>query len=144
MRLHRLFLAPLVGALLFAACQSTTTPRLRTDAELDGREMVQPPRLQPGDTIMFVAPAGDLDEERMMRAKERLEALGYNSVDYVHVVTEAKKLAFADRNRYVADPRHVDVPTDELLSKDYAAARRELIRMDRAMVLAPPGDPGVA
>lgn len=70
-----------------------------------------------------------------------LEAFGYNSVDYVHVVTEAMKLAFADRNRYVADPRHVDVPTDELLSKDYAAARRELIRMDRAMVLAPPGDP---
>jgi muramoyltetrapeptide carboxypeptidase len=39
--------------------------------------MVQPPRLQPGDTIMFVAPAGDLDRDRMMLAKERLEARGY-------------------------------------------------------------------
>ena len=39
--------------------------------------MIQPPRLEPGDTIMFVAPAGDLDEERMMRARDRLEELGY-------------------------------------------------------------------
>jgi len=70
-----------------------------------------------------------------------LEALGHNSVEYLHVVTEAMKLAFADRNRYVGDPRFVDVPTEALLSKDYAAARRKLIRSDRAMVVAPPGDP---
>ena len=70
-----------------------------------------------------------------------LVEMGHNSADYVHVVTEAMKLAFADRNRYVADPRFVDVPTDALLSKDYAAKRRELIRMDRAMTVAPAGDP---
>ena len=39
--------------------------------------MLQPERLAPGDTIMFVAPAGDLDKDRMMLAKERLEDLGY-------------------------------------------------------------------
>ena len=70
-----------------------------------------------------------------------LEALGHNSAHYLHVVTEAMKLAFADRNQYVGDPRFVDVPTEALLSKDYAAARRELIRKDHAMVSAPPGDP---
>ena len=70
-----------------------------------------------------------------------LEALGHNSVEYLHVVTEAMKLAFADRNRYVGDPRFVDVPTQALLSKDYASARRKLIRSDRAMVVVPPGDP---
>ena len=70
-----------------------------------------------------------------------LEALGHNSAEYLHVVTEAMKLAFADRNQYVGDPRFVDVPTEALLSKDYAAARRELIRKDHAMVSAPPGDP---
>ena len=70
-----------------------------------------------------------------------LVEMGHNSADYVHVVTEAMKLAFADRNRYVTDPKFADVPTDELLSKDYAAERRELIRMDRAMTVAPAGDP---
>ena len=39
--------------------------------------MVQPPRLQPGDTIMFVAPAGDLNEEKMLLARWRLESMGY-------------------------------------------------------------------
>jgi gamma-glutamyltranspeptidase/glutathione hydrolase len=70
-----------------------------------------------------------------------LLAMGHNSADYVHVVTEAMKLAFADRNQWVADPRFVDVPTEGLLSKEYAAARRALVRMDRAMVAPPPGDP---
>ncbi len=70
-----------------------------------------------------------------------LVEMGHNSADYLHVVTEAMKLAFADRNRYVTDPKFADVPTDELLSKDYAAERRELIRMDRAMTVAPAGDP---
>lgn len=70
-----------------------------------------------------------------------LRAMGHNSADYVHVVTEAMKLAFADRNQWVADPRFVDVPTEELLSKEYAAVRRTLIRMDQALVAPPPGDP---
>ncbi len=71
-----------------------------------------------------------------------LKAMGHNSPDYVHVVTEAIKLAFADRDRWVADPAFVDVPSDALLSKEYAEARRSLIRMDRAIAgAAPPGDP---
>ena len=70
-----------------------------------------------------------------------LPAMGHNYADYVHVVTESLKLAFADRNRYVADLRFVDVPAEGLLSKDYATARRSLIRLDRALVAPPPGDP---
>ncbi len=72
-----------------------------------------------------------------------LKKLGHNSTDYLHVVTEALKLAFADRERYIADPKFVkDMPVQELLSKEYAAKRRKLIRMDRAMPgVAPPGDP---
>jgi gamma-glutamyltranspeptidase/glutathione hydrolase len=69
-----------------------------------------------------------------------LVELGHNSPEYLHVLTEALKLAFADRNQYVADPRFVDVPVEELLSKEYAALRRELIG-DRAMITPPPGDP---
>jgi len=70
-----------------------------------------------------------------------LRAMGHNSAAYVHVVTESLKLAFADRNQWIADPRFVDVPTEELLTKEYAALRRALIREDRALVAPPPGDP---
>ncbi len=72
-----------------------------------------------------------------------LRRLGHNSAEYLHLVTEALKLAFADRNYYVADPRFVkQLPLAGLLSKEYAARRRTLIRMDRAIRgVAPPGDP---
>jgi gamma-glutamyltranspeptidase/glutathione hydrolase len=67
-----------------------------------------------------------------------LRALGHNSVAYVHRVTEAMKLAFADRDRYYGDPRFVDVPMATLLSPAYAAERRRLIREDRAWPEMPP------
>jgi gamma-glutamyltranspeptidase/glutathione hydrolase len=71
-----------------------------------------------------------------------LKSLGFNSPEYLHVVAEAMKLAFADRDKYIADPRFTDVPVKELLSRQYAAARRELIRRDRAIRgMAPAGDP---
>ena len=72
-----------------------------------------------------------------------LKTMGQNSADYVHVVTEALKLAFADRNQYIGDPRFVkDMPVAALLSPDYATARRGLIRMDQSIEgEPPPGDP---
>jgi gamma-glutamyltranspeptidase/glutathione hydrolase len=71
-----------------------------------------------------------------------LRHLGHNSPEYLHVVTEALKLAFADRDQYVSDPRFVDVPVRELLSKEYAAERRLLIHREHAIRgMAPPGDP---
>jgi len=62
-----------------------------------------------------------------------IKALGHNSADYLHVVTEAKRIAFADRSAYLADRDHM--PKDilkTLLSKDYAATRRKEIDMARA------------
>ena len=69
----------------------------------------------------------------LLRADE-LRAMGHNSVDYVHTVVEALKLAFADRERYYGDPRFVDVPLDRLLSADYQERQRARIRADRARV----------
>lgn len=70
-----------------------------------------------------------------------LKALGYNSPDYVHVLIEALKLAFADRERFFGDPRFVDVPLGRLLSESYIAERRAIIRHDRAYPgLSPAGD----
>jgi gamma-glutamyltranspeptidase/glutathione hydrolase len=60
----------------------------------------------------------------------------------LHILAEAMKLAFADREAYYGDPLYVKVPADGLLSKEYARARRALIREDRAWPDLPPaGDP---
>ncbi len=84
----------------------------------------------------------------MLQALNILEGMNlrymrHNSAPYLHAVTEALKLSFADRNRYVGDPKFVPpIPMRELLSKDYAAARRALINPDRAIEgEAPAGNP---
>jgi gamma-glutamyltranspeptidase/glutathione hydrolase len=59
---------------------------------------------------------------------------------YYHTLIEATKIAFADRNRHIADPAFAKVPVKELLSKDYAATRRGLIRPDRAIDVPAYGD----
>lgn len=72
-----------------------------------------------------------------------LRYMGHNSAAYLHVVTESIKLAFADRNKYVADPKFTpNIPMREMLSKEYAAKRRALIDPNRAIIgEAPYGDP---
>jgi gamma-glutamyltranspeptidase / glutathione hydrolase len=71
-----------------------------------------------------------------------LQDLGHNSPAYIHVLTEALKLAMADRERYYGDPEFVHVPLEALLSKDYAAERRKLIDLNKAAPEMPPyGDP---
>jgi gamma-glutamyltranspeptidase/glutathione hydrolase len=67
-----------------------------------------------------------------------LAALGHNSTAYIHVVTEAIKIAAADRDAYYADPKFVDVPMAALLSENYSSARRALIRRDQAWREMPP------
>ena len=71
-----------------------------------------------------------------------LKEMGHNSPDYVHTVVEAIKLAFADRHAYYGDPDLVDVPIKGLLTREYAAQRRELIQQEKAWAEMPPaGDP---
>jgi gamma-glutamyltranspeptidase/glutathione hydrolase len=65
------------------------------------------------------------------------KSLGHNTPAYVHLVTEAMKLCFADRERYYGDPRFVQVPMDALLAPAYAAERRRLVG-ERACPEMPP------
>lgn len=69
-----------------------------------------------------------------------LAAYARESVEVYHWQIEAMKLAFADAHRYVADPQCLEVSTELLLDKAYAAKRRQLIG-DRAISLAAPGLP---
>ncbi|HUG47494.1 MAG TPA: gamma-glutamyltransferase [Candidatus Limnocylindria bacterium] len=58
---------------------------------------------------------------------------GDGSADYYHHMAEAVKVAFADRDAWLTDPRFVDIPLDRLISKDYARERREMIDAERAL-----------
>ena len=70
-----------------------------------------------------------------------LKTPGYLSPDYIHTVTEAMKLAFADRDEYYGDPDFVKIPLTELLSEQYTSIRRSLIEMKGASLEIRPGDP---
>ncbi len=70
-----------------------------------------------------------------------LKKMGQNSPEYIHMVTEALKLGFADRDRFYGDPNFVKIPARELLSKYYAAMRRSPIDDKRASLEQRPGDP---
>lgn len=70
-----------------------------------------------------------------------LSSARHNSADHLHMLVEAKKLAFEDRARFYADPDFYNVPINQLLSKDYAAQRRAMISRDAALVAVDHGDP---
>lgn len=73
-----------------------------------------------------------------------LKSLGRDNPDFWHLLVEAKKLAFADRARFYADPDFARTPVQQLLSKDYAKAQASRIRMDRAAATVEPGNPHLA
>ncbi len=70
-----------------------------------------------------------------------VRALGHNSAAYVHVLTEAMKLAFADRDRWFGDPDFVRVPARGYMSAEYIRERARLIDRERASLERRPGDP---
>lgn len=71
-----------------------------------------------------------------------LEAMGFNSADYIHTFVEAKKLAYEDRAKYYADMDFNELPIQQLISKGYADERRKLINPNRAANSFPAGELG--
>ncbi len=67
--------------------------------------------------------------------------IAFGSPEHIHLYVEAKKLAFADRARFYADPAFQKAPIDKLISKEYAAERRKLISPDKALKEVQPGTP---
>ena len=71
---------------------------------------------------------------QMLNILERfpMEQLGHNSADSIHVMTEAMRMAYADRSKYLGDPDYVSIPLDKLTSKEYGLALSKKIDMESA------------
>jgi len=91
-------------------------------------------------------PTQGLAALEMLNILERydLRSLGRDKADFWHLMVEAKKLAFADRARYYADPAFAAVPVQQLLSKEYAARQASRIELRRAAAAVEPGNPALA
>jgi len=79
-----------------------------------------------------------LQQLRLLEGYE-LSKFGHNSLDYIHIITEASKLAFADRESFYGDPLFTEIPLNQLLSRDYSRYRRKLIDHRRASMKLRPG-----
>jgi gamma-glutamyltranspeptidase/glutathione hydrolase len=96
-----------------------------------------------GYTVWELPPNGQgiaaLEMLNLLEAYD-LASMEHNSAPYLHLLIEAKKLAFEDRARYYADPDFVKMPVDRLISKAYANERRKLIDPKNARLEIPPSD----
>ena len=110
----------------FAAHSTTWTEPLE-GSYVDHRILVLPPNTQGLAQLQLMEMAKAHDLGRM----------GHNSADYLHTLIELKKLAFADRDRWVADPEHADLPIDALLDTDYLRERAGLVGPAAADEVAP-------
>lgn len=121
------------GALVlddFAAHASTWVEPLSAEY-LGARLHVLPPNTQ-GIAQLALA---------QMAARHPLQEMGHNTATYLHTLIELKKLAFADRNQWAADPEFADIPIEELLDPDYLAARAERFDPRAAAEAVAPGIP---
>jgi gamma-glutamyltranspeptidase/glutathione hydrolase len=112
----------------FAAHTSTWVEPLRGDY-LGHEMLVFPPNSQGITQLQLFGMAKSFD----------LKDMGHNSSRYLHTLIELKKLAFADRDRWVADPEKADIPVGQLLDSAYLAARARLVDPDHAATSVEPG-----
>jgi gamma-glutamyltranspeptidase / glutathione hydrolase len=100
-----------------------------------------------GWTVYEIPPNGQgIAALEMLNIMEQfsLAHFGHNSTDALHAIIEAKKLAYADMYRYVADPKFSQIPVQGMLSKEYAVQRAKLVDMAKANCDVLPGEPQLA
>ena len=105
----------------------------------------EPIRTNYRDYTVYEAPPNSsghilLQELNVIRQYD-LAALGFGSAASIHLMVEAKKMAFADREAYVADPDYIDVPLEGMLSAEYARERAAGIDPERAAANVSAGNP---
>lgn len=117
-----------VGAMIteadLAACQAEATDPIGITYR--GLTVTQTPPNSTGFTML-----------QMLKIAERFDLAALSPAERTHVLVEAKKLAFLDRERYGADPRHETVPLERLLSDAYADQLAARIDMNRAADMGP-------
>ncbi len=106
--------------------------------DLAGYEAVErePITIPFGDYTLLTASPPSSGGIAIAQILKLIEPFGYfdlDRVDRVHLLAEAMRRAYRDRALYLGDPDFADIPTDLLLSDDYAAGQRTTIRMDRAL-----------
>lgn len=112
----------------FARHTSTWVEPLRDDY-LDHTIVVMPPNTQGPAQLAYME----------MAKAFPLTDMGHNSPEYLHTLIELKKLAFADRDRWVADPEKADVPIARLLDDEYLRERAGLVDPEMAAADVGPG-----
>ena len=105
----------------------------------------EPIRTDYGDYTVYEAPPNSsghilLQELNVIRQYD-MAALGFGTAESIHLMVEAKKLAFADREAYVADPDYIEVPLEGMLAAEYARERAARIDPERAAAKVSAGDP---
>jgi gamma-glutamyltranspeptidase/glutathione hydrolase len=112
----------------FAEHTSTWVEPLQSDY-LNHTFIVMPPNTQGATQLALME----------MSKHHPIESLGHNSAEYLHTLIELKKIAFADRDRWIADPEHAEVPVSRLLNEDYLSERSSLVDLNQAAESVEPG-----
>ncbi|KAI9022834.1 nucleophile aminohydrolase [Phycomyces nitens] len=129
-----------VAESIVAAVQSRGGLMTLEDLRLHTSELIDPISLEYHDwTVWEIPPNGQgitaLIALGIIQALEDdgldLGAMDHNSAEYLHIIIEALRLAFADTRNYVADPKVIEVPTKKLLSKEYLAERAKCVGKKR-------------
>jgi gamma-glutamyltranspeptidase/glutathione hydrolase len=130
------------AAAILELSRRTGGPMEATDLSEFQPEWVEPISTTYRDWTVFELPPNSQGIAALMMLKLMeqfpLSEYGHNSARSLHVMIEAKKLAYADLLRYVADPHFSEVPVSALLSREHAQARAREIHPDRAMSSAVP------
>lgn len=138
---------PIAEGILAAVASGHGRPGAMTAADLASYRVVERPALcvaYRGREVCGMGPpsSGGVAVAQILGLLEPFDLAGLGpSLRALHLLLEASRLAFADRDRFLADPDHEPVPVEGLLDPGYLDARRRLIDPARSLGRAPPGDP---
>jgi gamma-glutamyltranspeptidase/glutathione hydrolase len=128
-----------VAARMVAAAAAEGSPLALEDLAEHRSDWMEPLRIPyaEGHVVTFPPPTQGLSALAMLRMTERFDMAALPEADYIHVLVEATKLAFEDRDRYLTDPAFMRVDAAELLAAERLQARARLISRERARTPQP-------